>query len=303
MMIAKLNRIVFVLIVLCFGLLLEAPVFAQVRALYTPGMNATNSGLLPAPGITYVNYFQYYSFDKLKGPQGGTITDNLDFGLFIDQNIFLYVTKYKLLGATLAFLVDLPFANASLTVADRPLGSSTGFAESFYQPLLLGWQKDRYGIQAGYAFFADTGKAGSGYWGNALTLGDTFYLTKNKAICFSSYQIYEFHTEKDDSRVTPGQAFSLDYSLMMTLPIQKEMKSLLQFGLIGYGQWQVSDNSGSDTDPVLRNIHYKVNAIGFGLNLILPPQGVSLGLKYFHEYGAEATVEGQSLQISAAVTF
>lgn len=302
-MINKLNRIVLALMVLFIGLLLEAPVFAQVRALYTPGMNATNSGLLPAPGITYVNLFQYYSFDKLKGPQGGTITDNLDVGLFVDQNIFVYVTKYKLLGANLAFIADLPFANASLTIADRPLGSTTGFAESFFQPLLLGWQKDRYGIQAGYAFFADTGNAGAGYWGNALTAGETVYLTKNKAICLSSYQIYEFHTEKNDTRVTPGQAFSLDYSLMMTLPIQKDMKSLLQFGLIGYGQWEVSDDSGPDSIPVLRSIHYKVNAIGFGLNLILPPKGVSLNLKYFHEYGAEATVEGQSLQISAAVTF
>ena len=74
---------------------------------------------------------------------------------------------------------------------------------------------------------------------------------------------------------------------MMTLPIQKDFKSLLQFGLIGYGQWQVSDNSGSGVDPVLRNINYKVNGIGFGMNVILPPKGVTVGMKYFHEYGAE----------------
>lgn len=85
--------------------------------------------------------------------------------------------------------------------------------------------------------------------------------------------------------------------------MQKEYKSLLLFGLVGYGQWQVPDNSGAGTSPVQRDIHYKVNAIGFGLNEILPPKGVTLGMKFFHEYGAEATVEGKNLQVSAAVTF
>ena len=296
-------HVMIALMIVWAGLMIGSTAFAQVRGLYTPGMSATNSGVLPAPGLTYLNLFQYYSFDKLKGPQGGTITDNLKVGLFIDQNIFVYVTKYKLLGANLAFVADLAFANASLTLADQPIGSSTGFAESFFQPFILGWQKDRYSIQAGYGFFADTGPAGAGYSANALTLADTFYLTKNKAISASSYQIWEFHNEKSETNVKPGQTFSLDYSLMMTLPIQKDFKSLLQFGLIGYGQWQVSDNSGSGAGPILQNIKYKVNGIGFGMNVILPPKGVTVGLKYFHEYGVESSVEGQNLQITAAVTF
>ena len=119
------------LLIMCAGLMIGSTAFAQVRGLYASGMSATNSGLLPAPGITYINMFSYYSFDKLKGPQGGTITDNLKVGLFLDQNIFLYVTKSKFLGANLAFVADLPFANASLTLADQPIGSSTGFGESF----------------------------------------------------------------------------------------------------------------------------------------------------------------------------
>ena len=95
----------------------------------------------------------------------------------------------------------------------------------------------------------------------------------------------------------------LDYSLMMALPLQKEGKSFLQFGLVGYGQWQTTDDSGPGTNPTLANNHYKVNAIGFALNVILPPKGVSIGVKYFNEYGAESTVEGDNIQISAAVTF
>ena len=73
---------------------------------------------------------------------------------------------------------------------------------------------------------------------------------------------------------------------MMTLPMQKDMKSLLQFGLEGYGQWQTTDNSGPGANPILSNIHYKVNGIGFGANVILPPKGVVLMMvRYIDEYG------------------
>jgi hypothetical protein len=40
----------------------------QIRGLYTPGMNATNSGVLPDAGLTYQDLFQLYTFDELKGP-------------------------------------------------------------------------------------------------------------------------------------------------------------------------------------------------------------------------------------------
>jgi len=34
-----------------------------IRGVYTPGFSATNSGVLPAPGLTYSNTFLAYSFD------------------------------------------------------------------------------------------------------------------------------------------------------------------------------------------------------------------------------------------------
>jgi hypothetical protein len=296
----NLTKLVLWALVAC--LLLAAPSLAQVRPLYTPGFNATNSGVLPAPGFTYMNYFEYYSFDTLKGPNGETVNADLNSAVFIDINLFLYVTKAKLLGGNLAFAAGLPVANTSISLADRPVLGIAGFAESFYQPFLIGWHKDRYDLNAGYSFFADTGKAGAGYWANALSFGDTFYLTKNKALSFSSYQLVEFHTKDGDTGITPGTAFNLDYSLMMFLPLQKEEKALMQFGLVGYGQWQISDDGGS-ADPLLKDIHYRVYALGFAVNFILPPKGVSVGMKYFNEFGAKATVEGKNLQIFAAVTF
>jgi len=282
---------------------ISTPAYAQIRPLYPPGFSATNSGVLPAPGLTYLNYFDFFSFDELKGPNGGTLPVNIDAKLFIDMNTFIYMTKYKILGGSLGFIAILPLQNAALALSDQPIGISAGFGESFYQPFLLGWKKDRYEINTGYAFLLDTGPAGVGYGANALTLGDTFYLTKNKAISVSSYQIYEFHTRKDATQTTPGQALTIDYSAVMTLPLQKDFKSLMQFGLAGYIQRQTSDNSGPGATPIIRSLRYKDNALGFAVNFLLPPKGVVLGLKYLHEFSNQSTVEGQSLQISGSVTF
>lgn len=41
-----------------------------VRGKYTPGFNATNSGVMPEPGFSYLNTFMDYSFDQAKGSNG-----------------------------------------------------------------------------------------------------------------------------------------------------------------------------------------------------------------------------------------
>ena len=49
--------------------------------------------------------------------------------------------------------------------------------------------------------------------------------------------------------------------------------------------------------------HYKVNALGFAANALLPEKKVSVGVKYFHEFECRSTFQGYTLQISGAITF
>ncbi len=48
---------------------------------------------------------------------------------------------------------------------------------------------------------------------------------------------------------------------------------------------------------------YRVNAIGAGLNFVLPARKVTLSFKYFDEYSNQWTYEGHSVQISVGVGF
>ena len=50
-----------------------------------------------------------------------------------------------------------------------------------------------------------------------MSAGQTFYLTGNKLLSLSAFQLYEFHTEQEGTGVHPGETFNLDYSLMYSL--------------------------------------------------------------------------------------
>jgi hypothetical protein len=101
--------------------------------------------------------------------------------------------------------------------------------------------------------------------------------------------------------IHPGQTIDLDYSLTQTFPLQRSLN--LQLGLVGYGQWQTTDKHGPNITPEQAAAHYKVNALGFAANAVVPEQKVSVGIRYFREFECRSTFQGYTLQISAAITF
>jgi hypothetical protein len=179
-----------------------------------------NSGVMPEPGLTYSNTFMDYSFNEAKCTVCGELVPHVD--VLLDVNVFMWVSKKKILGGNYVLVAGLRVTNSSLSLAGlKPIGGGGGFADSFYQPATLGWHLKRADIMVAYAFFAPTGRftagasnnTGTGHWTNAPTAGETLYLTKNKGTAFSAYQMYEFHTTQEGTNLHPGQTFDLDNSL------------------------------------------------------------------------------------------
>jgi len=289
-----------------------APAHAQIRGLYTPGMNATNSGVMPSKGLTYQGLFQLYSFDRLDDRNGNPLPVSGKAALFIDQNVFVWVSPYKILGGTYVAMIDLPVTNSSLTsVTFGSLAGGAGLADTFYSPFTLDWKFKRAEVNAGYSFVAPTGRftpgatdnTGGGYWGHLATSGQTIYLTANKATALSAWEGYEFHSAQNSTTVHPGETFDLDYSLTQIIPLEKNEHTLLQFGVIGYGQYQTTDRTGGIDPAVAATTHYRVNALGAAGNIVLPERKVTVGVKWFNEISGQSTVRGHSLQIAAIVTF
>ena len=59
---------------------------AQNRGVYPLGMSATNSGVTPAPGFTYVNQLLFYSRDHAKDDAGNTLTVTGENYVLMDMN-------------------------------------------------------------------------------------------------------------------------------------------------------------------------------------------------------------------------
>ena len=288
------------------------PNWAQVRGVYPLGMSATNSGVTPEAGFTYSNLFLFYSRSELKNADGA-VTATGQNSVIMDMNSFIWVSNNKihaLGGAIYSCVATLPIANNSLTSdADGPISGGGGFADSYYQPIILGWRAEHADFRVHYGFLAPTGRfdstsnnnVGSGYWTNAISSGQTIYLTGNKATAVSAFEMYEFHTVQEGTDIHPGETLNLDYSVTRVFAVSKDLQ--LQIGPVGYEQWQTTNKTGPTITPAQGAARYRVNSLGFASNISLPARKVSLGFKYFHEFSNKATFQGYSVQISGVVSF
>jgi hypothetical protein len=315
---------------------LASPLLGQQKGQWIPGQAGLDAGILPDSGFTYASLNVNYSANRLNDSRGNRlpgVTGTLSFWAL--ENVLYYVPKTKILGGKLAFMAVLPAANGSLT-ADVGVpslgippqfglnGGGYGYPDTWIQPFTLGWNLKRADTFVAYAFTAPTGRyaagasnnVGSGYWGNNIESNTTFYLTKKKGTTANLLADWEVHRQKnvtsspagEFSHITPGQAFTLEWGFGQFLPLDKQMHKLLEIGLIGYDQWQVSANGGNYVVAGLpvaasRVPYYSVHAVGIQTNYILPAKDLNFFFKYEPEYRALARPQGRTIVFGAAYTF
>ena len=284
---------------------------AQNRGVYPLGLSAINSGVSAEPGFTYNNSFLFYSRSEQKGANGEVLATGQQ-SVLLDMNTILWASSGEIAtlgGARFSSAVTIPIANNSLSSsAQGAISGGGGFGDFYFQPIILGWRTEHVDIRGIFGFLAPTGKfnagatdnVGNGYWTPVLAAGQTLYLSEDKATTLSAFGMYEFHTTQSGTQIHPGETFDLDYSLMRAFTFAD---SRLQVGLVGYGAWQTTAKTGPQITPAEEAQRYRVNALGAGLNFVLPARKVTLSFKYFDEFSNQWTYQGYSLQISAGVLF
>ena len=285
------------------------PSLAQNRGVYPLGMTAINSGVMPESTLTYSNQFLLYTRDQAKDNEGHTLPVTGNHAVILDMNTITWVSEERFLGARYGASATLPYAKNDLTSdLQGPISGGSGFGDSYYVPLMLDWSPTRTAVRVMYGFLAPTGRfragandnVGSGYWTHALSSGQTFYMTGDKCLALSAFQMYEFHTEQEGTGVHPGETFNLDYSLLYSLARTRRFQ--LQGGLAGYEQRQTTARTGPGISAGQSEDRYAINALGFALLGVLPKR-TSVGLKYFKEFADRATFQGYSLQVVASIGF
>jgi len=164
----------------------------------------------------------------------------------------------------------------------------------------LAWHGQRYDAAFGYSFFAPTAssspgtaKPGKGFWTHLITLGGTVYLDEEKTWSLSALNRYEFNTEERDTRVTPGQVWTVEWGL------SKSLSKFVEVGLIGYYQLQTTKDSGalasSDRDQVV--------GVGPEILAFCPKLGLFASLRYAREFAAQDRPEGNTVTLTLTRRF
>ncbi|WP_300464157.1 transporter [Desulfobacula sp.] len=270
---------------------------------YPLGCEGVMAATLPPPGVYYRAYTSWYNPTTLKNDNGDEMNVGFNTDAFAIAHRFVWVTKKKILGADYAFDMIVPVVDINVNI--KALGvsdsQSLSLGDICIQPLGLGWHGSRWDASLALAVLAPTGEydsnkpasPGLGYWTGLFTLGGTLYLDQEKSWSISALTRTLVHTEQEDTNVTPGSEFLVEYGLGKQIPVNKKL--LVRPGIAGYAYWQIDDDS-DDGPGTIADERKKSFALGAEINFLwLPPTNFQLNLRVLREFGAENTTEGSKI--------
>lgn len=277
------KQLQFVLSTACL-LALPAMVEAQPTAHYVPGAEGIKGASLPPPGFYIRDYSIAYTSTRANNAAGRNM--NLPtFEAFTFANVprALWITETKFLGGYVGVDALLPLVYQSLKLpgySSDTFGIGDLFAEA-----TLSWHTKQFDYAVGAGVWMPTGdsatppttRVGAGYWTPMLTAGATWYIDQGKTWSVSALNRYEFNTEQRDTKITPGQAYTLEWG------IGKTLGKVYDVGVVGYYQQQVTTDSGAGSF----SSRDRVAGIGPEISVAFPKQMFFVSFRYVYEFMAE----------------
>ena len=256
--------------------------------------------------------------------------------VYIDQNIIGMTTPFKILGANYGFMIDIPFDNAhgtgdaSLDVGadlrglfDRNFTAGASVARSrsgtadfniadiYVEAINLGWHFPQLDVLATMGFFAPTGaysanrviNNGLGRWAEMFGMGAVGYLDRARSWSISAMTRYLTHQSQQGVDIRVGDDFILEWGLGKTFrpPAWKPWVTQLDTGVIGYAQWQLTDNRGSAIPIPLRRI--RSNIFGVGPEIATTTKFGRFFARYEFEFGAQNSPQGHIFLFGLALLY
>ncbi|NLY65649.1 MAG: transporter [Alcaligenaceae bacterium] len=270
---------------------------------YVPGVEGVRGSSVPPSGLYYLGYAVHYdinnfrspgSTDKLPGKNEGHVTALV--------NRLVWMTDYKFLGADYGVEAIVPLINTKLKLGAAGIKDDhAGVGDIYVGPMVLGWHGQQWDAVAAAGMWLDTGSTrhqaspGHGYRSLMLTAGGTYHFDTAKTVSASALMRFE-RNSKDSKGFRPGNQITLEWGLGKDF-------SKVQAGLVGYSQWQVSDDKGVGASTH----HASRHAIGAELLYPIPSAGMMLkGAVYKEVYaraGTGALPKGTLFRLSLVKAF
>jgi len=266
---------------------------------YVPGVEGIQAASVPPPGMYYLGYLVNYSIDELRAPGSSTVPLSNTGTVSALANRLVYITNTKLLGADYGMEAIVPVVRKSLSFNAPGISeSNSGVADIYVGPLVLGWHGGNWDAVAAAGLWFDNAnsdspsKPGNGYKSTMLTGGVTYYFDDAKSWTGSALLRYEMNS-KDDRGFEPGDQLTMEWGFGKSL-------GAVQVGVVGYDQWQTSDDAGTGA------IGDRAERHAIGVELVYPlmkEAGVMLKAAYYDEYSAKGGSNPQAKGSTLRFTF
>lgn len=280
-----------------------ASVCAQAGGHYVPGVEGVMAASVPPPGMYYLGYLVNYSIDELRAPGSDTVPLSNTGTVSALANRLVYITNTQFLGAHYGVEAIVPVLRKSLNFNAPGISeSNSGVGDIYIGPLVLGWHGANWDAVAAAGLWLDNAssdapsKPGNGYKSTMLTGGATYYFDAAKTWTGSALVRYEMNSSQANG-IKPGNQVSLEWGFGKSI-------GPVQVGLVGYDQWQTSDDSGTGAAAGQAERH------AIGVEVVYPlmkEAGVMLKAAYYDEYsakgGAGAQAKGSTLRFTFVKAF
>jgi len=269
---------------------------------YPIGAEGLKCASLPPPGFYVRDYNYFYYADKVDG-----LPVDLNLGVYCQAVKLVYLTDYKILGADWGVDAIVPFTYKNIW---GQLGTAGQFnlGDVYVCPLLLSWHLEKFDFSAALGTWAPSGNfdtstplralssPGSGFWSPMLTLGGTWYMDQDKEWAISLLNRYEVNTEQDHTQITPGNMYSLEWS------VSKTVIEGVDLGVVGYWQQELTEDRGTGAEKAAQALSHVV-AVGPEISVLWEKVGLISSLRYEYELNAKDRPKGQAVVLTLTKRF
>ncbi|MDY7114758.1 transporter [Halomonas sp. SSL-5] len=270
---------------LLLGAGLAATPALAVNGHYVPGIEGLSAAAAPPEGLYYRAYLMRYDIDSFRDAKGDAAPGSNTGSVNALAHRFIWMTGKTFLGADYGVEAIIPMLDVELDldVAGQSF-DDYGLGDVFVGPVILGWHGEQWDATFAAGHWFDTAdfdadnlaSVGKGYGSTMLTLGGMWHLDADKTWNVSALSRYEIKTEQDDTGITPGDSWLVEWGL------GHRLQNGLELGLVGYDAWQLEADDGAATGAKAER-----HAIGAEAGYLWPMAGVMLKGAVYHEYDAE----------------
>ncbi len=288
-------------------------------SIYPKGFRDIYSGIVPTvPGLYVLNDAYRFEGDASAVVFNGRVQLDVEVQSTADLLVLTYVPKWKLLGGTPSFALAPSFMSTDVTIGvgfnpvnpllvplDIGIGDSQmNFGDTAISPITIGWHAGHWYWALGVLGVIPTGdydvrnlaNTSLNRWGVIPNVGIT-YLGHQGKWQASSMFAYAISFENEDTNYDTGDIFHNDSSVTVNF-------GKIGVGAVGYAMIQTTGDSGAGAQ--LGAFESRVYGAGPILTYTLgdnPVTALTLVAKWYHDFGARRTFEGDTVVASASFKF